>query len=108
MTDQVTRARPFASNSLDPARLAEYCRSNGIRKLSLFGSALGDGFRDDSDLDLLVEFEPGRTPGLAFFRLQDELTSLVGRSVDLNTPESLSPRFRDDVLRRAKVLYDAG
>ena len=98
--------QPIAS--IDPARLAGFCRRHGIRRLALFGSALRDDFRLESDLDLLVDFEPGRTPGLAFFTMQDELSTLLGRAVDLNTPADLSPLFRDDVLRSAEVLYDAG
>ena len=76
--------------------------------LVLFGSALRGDFRPESDVDLLVEFEPGRTPGLAFFGIQDELAALLGRTVDLNTAECLSPFFRDEVVRSAEVLYDAG
>jgi predicted nucleotidyltransferase len=98
--------QPIAA--IDGERLAGFCRQHGVRRLALFGSALRDDFRPDSDLDLLVEFEPGRTPGLAFFGMQDELSALLGRPVDLNTPASLSPLFRDAVLESAKVLYDAG
>ena len=93
---------------IDPATLAEFCRRHAIRRLSLFGSALRDDFRDDSDLDILVEFEPGKTPGLAFFGIQDDLTALFGREVDLNTAGWLSPYFRDEVIRSARVIYDAG
>ncbi|MBX6311756.1 MAG: nucleotidyltransferase family protein [Isosphaeraceae bacterium] len=94
--------------AIDHQRLAGFCRRHGVRRLALFGSALRDDFRPESDLDVLVEFEPGRTPGLAFFALQDELSALLGRTVDWNTPASLSPLFREEVLRSAKVLYDAG
>jgi predicted nucleotidyltransferase len=98
--------RPIAA--IDRERLAGFCRRHGIRRLALFGSALRDDFRPESDLDVLVEFEPGRTPGLAFFAMQDELSALLGRTVDLNTPADLSPLFRDDVVRSAEVLHDAG
>jgi uncharacterized protein len=97
-----------ASIAIDGERLADFCRRNGILRLAVFGSALRDDLRIESDLDLLVEFEPCRTPGLAFFGIQDELTALLGRNVDLNTPACLSPSFRDEVVRSAEVLYDAG
>ncbi len=87
--------------------LAEFCRRHQIRKLAFFGSVLRDDFRPDSDVDVLVEFEPGKTPGLAFFGMQDELSALLGRRVDLNTPGCLSPYFRDRVAREAQTLYDA-
>ncbi len=91
--------------TIDRDRLAELCRRYHVRKLALFGSALRDDFRPDSDVDVLVEFEPGRVPGLAFFRLQDELSRLIGRPVDLHTPAFLSRHFRDKVLREARELY---
>lgn len=75
-----------------------------IRKLSLFGSILRDDFRPDSDIDILVEFEPGCTPGFAFITLQDTLSASLGRPVDLNTPQSLSRYFRDRVLAEAEVI----
>ena len=93
--------------TIPPDRLADFCRRNHIRRLSLFGSVLRDDFRPDSDVDVLVEFEPGHTPGLKFIALQDELSQLLGRDVDLNTPAFLSAYFRDEVLGEAEVLYDA-
>lgn len=87
------------------ARIAEFCRKHHIRRLALFGSVLREDFQPESDLDVLVEFEPDRTPGLAFFAMQDELSEVMGRTVDLNTPESLSRYFRDEVLRNAEVIY---
>ena len=86
-------------------RLDGFCRRHGIRKLSLFGSVLREDFGPDSDLDVLVEFEPGTRVGLRFFSMERELAELLGRKVDLNTPGFLSPYFRDDVLAEAKVLY---
>jgi uncharacterized protein len=80
----------------------------GVKSLALFGSIARGEAGEDSDVDVLVTFEPGRTPGLAYFALQDELGSILGRAVDLNTPASLSPLFRDEVLQSAVVLYDAG
>jgi predicted nucleotidyltransferase len=88
-------------------KIATFCRRHNIRRLSLFGSILRDDFDSDSDIDVLVEFEPGRTPGLAFFGMQDELTAILGRNVDLHTPASLSKYFRDDVLAEAEVQYEA-
>jgi len=87
--------------------IAAFCRRHHIRRLSLFGSILRDDFRPDSDIDVLVEFEPGHTPGLAFFAMQDELSDLIGRKVDLHTAGSLSKYFRDRVLAEAEVQYDA-
>ena len=88
-------------------KIAEFCRANHIRRLALFGSVLRDDFSEDSDVDVLVEFEPGHVPGLAFFRLEMELSELLGRNVDLNTPGFLSDYFRDEVLAEAEVQYDA-
>ena len=86
-------------------QIAEFCRRHHIRKLALFGSVLRDDFRPGSDVDVLVEFEPGKTPGLAFFAMQAELSELLGRSVDLNTPMCLSPYFRNQVLGEAEAVY---
>ena len=87
--------------------LAAFCRRHRIRRLALFGSILRDDFRADSDVDVLVEFEPGATPGFGFIGVQDELSGLLGRTVDLHTPASLSRYFRDEVLREAEALYVA-
>ncbi len=92
---------------VDRERIATFCRENHIARLAWFGSVLRDDFGPDSDIDVLVEFEPGRTPGLAFFRLQDELSEIVGRKVDLNTPAFLSRYFRDEVLAEAEDEYVA-
>ena len=69
--------------------IAEFCRRNHIRRLALFGSVLRDDFTPESDVDVLVEFEPGRTPGLAFFAMQREFSGMLGRQVDLNTAAEL-------------------
>ena len=87
--------------------IAEFCRRHRIRRLALFGSILREDFRPESDVDVLVEFEPGATPGFAFFGMQDELSAILGRKVDLNTPQCLSKYFRDEVLREAQELYAA-
>ena len=88
--------------------IAEFCRRHGIRRASIFGSALGNQFNTDSDVDVLVEFKPGREPGLAFFAMQDELSQILHRKIDLNTPGFLSPYFRESVLSEAIVIYDSG
>jgi len=88
-------------------KLVEFCRRHHIRKLSFFGSVLRDDFRPNSDVDVLVEFEPGHVPGLAFITMQEELSALLGRTVDLNTPKFLSRYFRDQVQSEAEVLYAA-
>ena len=88
-------------------QIAEFCRARGIRRLALFGSVLRDDFRPDSDIDVLVEFQPGVRVGLAFIRIQDELSALLGRPVDLHTAGSLSKYFRDQVLREMETLYVA-
>lgn len=86
--------------------LAALCQRHHIRRLSLFGSILRDDFTPQSDVDVLVEFEPGKTPGLEFFGIEEELTSLLGRKVDLNTKGFLSKYFREQVLTEARVFYD--
>ena len=93
--------------SVDQERLAEFCRQNGIRRLAVFGSALRDDFGPGSDVDVLIEFEPGRTPGLRFFWMQEELSRLFDRTVDLHTPASLSRYFRSQVLAEAEDQYVA-
>jgi len=93
--------------SVDQERLAEFCRQNGVRRLAVFGSALRDDFGPDSDVDVLIEFEPGRTPGLRFFWMQEELSRLFDRAVDLHTPASLSRDFRSQVLSEAEDQFVA-
>jgi predicted nucleotidyltransferase len=88
-------------------KIAEFCRRNHIRRLSLFGSVLRDDFGPQSDVDVLVEFEPDTHLGLRFFGLEHELSELLGRKVDLNTAGFLSKYFRDQVLAEAEVQYDA-
>ncbi|MBL8147220.1 MAG: nucleotidyltransferase family protein [Anaerolineae bacterium] len=88
------------------AELAALCRRWHIRRLSLFGSALREDFRPDSDLDVVVEFEPGARIGWEFVALADELSALFGREVDLNTPDMLSRYFRERVLSSMRVVYE--
>ncbi|HEY1232115.1 MAG TPA: nucleotidyltransferase family protein [Candidatus Binatia bacterium] len=91
-------------------KIAEFCKKNRIRKLSLFGSALKGNLRKDSDIDLLVEFQPGEAPSLLdLARMERDLSTLLdGRKVDLRTPNELSRYFRDEVLSSASVQYAEG
>ena len=90
------------------AEITDFCRRHHIRQLAIFGSALREDFGPNSDLDVLVEFEPGYVPGLAFFAMEADLSQILGRKVDLNTPQFLSRYFRDEVQREAVVLYEQG
>ncbi|MBI3155107.1 MAG: nucleotidyltransferase family protein [Burkholderiales bacterium] len=95
-------------NLEDPA-VALICAARGIRRLALFGSRLKGTNRPDSDIDLLVEFEPGRVPGLlALSAIEIELAEVLGRKVDLRTAQDLSRHFRDEVLRSARTIYAVG
>ena len=88
-------------------KFATFCRRHHIRKLAFFGSVLRDDFTPESDVDVLVEFEPGTRVGLiGFAGIENELSRLIGRKVDLNTAECLSPYFRDEVLRDAEAAYE--
>jgi len=92
--------------NLSPAKLADFCRRNHIRMLAFFGSVLRNDFGSHSDIDVLVDFEPGRTPGLALIRMQDELSALFdNREVDLVTLKFLHPRIREQVLADMEVQY---
>ena len=97
----------MARITADPELIAAFCRRHHIRRLSFFGSVLRDDFRADSDVDVLVEFEPGKGPGfLRLARMERELSDLLGnRQVDLRTPEDLSRYFRDAVVASAEQLY---
>jgi len=93
---------------IDQDQIAEFCRRHHIVKLSLFGSVLGEEFRDDSDVDVLVEYDEMHVPDFfTLFDQQDELAAMFGRTVDLHTPASLSRFFRDEVLQSAAVQYAA-
>jgi len=93
--------------SIPQEEIVKFCLRNKIRRLALFGSVLRDDFTPESDVDVLVEFEPGVRVGLRFFALEQELSELLGRKVDLNTPGFLSKHFREEVQLQAEVLYDA-
>jgi predicted nucleotidyltransferase len=90
-------------------RIVEFCRKQHIRKLSVFGSMLHGHIREDSDIDILVEFEPEHVPGLfGIVRLEQELSAILGRWVDLRSPEDLRRYFRAQVLAEAEVQYANG
>ena len=92
---------------LDREAVTAFCRRHRVRRLALFGSVLRDDFTPQSDVDILVDFEPGHVIGLAFFAMEAELAALIGRKVDLSTPGFLSRYFRDQVLAEAEDLYVA-
>jgi predicted nucleotidyltransferase len=92
---------------IDPQAVAAFCRRHHVRRLALFGSVLRDDFTPESDVDVLVEFEPGCVPGLRFFSMEVELSTILGRKVDLHTPGFLSRYFRDKVLEEAETQYVA-
>lgn len=97
-----------AGLTLDDDFLAAFAAAHGIRRIALFGSALREDFRPDSDIDLLVEFHPDHTPGLLHLaQMELELEDALGRQVELRTPEDLSPHFRDAVTASARPLYAA-
>src|SRR5471032_1037154 len=91
--------------AIDQRQIADFCQRHHVRRLALFGSVLRDDFGADSDVDILVEFETGHTPGFALVTLEDELSAMVGRKVDLHTPWSLSRYFRDRVVGEAQDQY---
>ena len=89
--------------------IGEFCKKHSIRKLSLFGSALRDDFTSESDLDILVEFDPAHIPGLIRLAgMELELGEILGRKVDMRTAQDLSRYFRDEVLKSALVQYAEG
>ncbi len=89
------------------AAIREFCRRNRVRRLALFGSVLRDDFTPASDVDMLIEFESGVRIGLiGLIRLENELSRIVGRKVDLRTPQDLSPLFREEVLKEIEVIYE--
>lgn len=91
---------------LPKEKISAFCQRHHIRKLALFGSALRDDFQANSDLDVLVEFDPKHVPGLEFFAMEQELSEILGRKVDLNTLDFISPYFRNQVQAQAAILYE--
>ena len=106
-TQTSNRGAPRAARNLVVPReqIAEFCRRHHVRKLALFGSVLRDDFAAQSDVDVVVEYERGHVPGLAFITHQEELSNIFGRNVDLNTPQFISRYFRQAVLSDAEVVY---
>ena len=93
---------------IDRDALARFCRHDHIARLALFGSVLRPDFRSDSDIDVLVEFQPGHVPGFRFVSIEHELSQLLGgRRIDMVTPKFLNPRIRNQVLSTAESLYVA-
>ena len=92
--------------NLSQEEINHFCQSYSIRKISLFGSVLRDDFTKESDVDVLVEFEPGKTPGLDIITMEDELSSIINRQIDLRTLADLSRYFREQVLIEAMVIYE--
>ena len=94
--------------SFTKEQITEFCQKNYIRKFAFFGSILRDDYRPDSDVDILVDLEPGAPIGL--FEMADmelQLSDMVGRKVDLRTPQDLSKYFRDKVIEEAEVIYES-
>ena len=91
-------------------RIAAFCRRNHIQRLALFGSVLRNDFTSESDVDVLVDFEPGQTPGLEFFNMQDELSEMLGRQVDLYTFKGIENSrnwlLREEILNSVEVQYE--
>lgn len=89
-------------------RIAEFCKKHHIRRLALFGSILRDDFGPDSDIDVLVEFEPEERVGMIRLAgMEIELSDMLGRKVDMNTTGFLSPYYRQRIVKEAEVQYDA-
>ena len=87
-------------------KIADFCQYYHIQKLALFGSVLREDFTNQSDVDVLVEFEQGKTPGLAIITIEDELSQIINWQTDLRTPNDLSRYFREEVMKEALVIYE--
>jgi len=96
--------------SIQKEKLKEFCKKHHIQKLALYGSVIREDFGPESDVDVLVDFEQGQTPGFfKLFDMEDELSNIFGgRKVDLRTPQDLSPYFREKVVKSAEVQYVRG
>ena len=95
--------------AIDRSQIARFCQEHHIRRLALFGSVLREDFRPDSDVDVLVEFQPGHPTGLIRMAgMEIELSEMLGRKVDLRTPRDLSRYFRQEVLDSAEQQYAGG
>lgn len=108
MTNRGCRRLGEIKISIPRDKISEFCRRNQIRRLSLFGSVLREDFSPDSDVDILIEFEPGTRVGMIRLSgLEIELSNIIGRKVDLNKPGFLSKYYRDQILAEADVQYNA-
>jgi uncharacterized protein len=96
----------MAAISIPYPSIERFCEKNHIRKLSLFGSVVRRDFSAESDIDVLVEFDAEHIPGWEFVAMQDELSEIFGRSVDLNTIGFLSPHIQEKVLKEAQTIYE--
>lgn len=95
--------------SVPKEKIQQFCKENNIRKLSLFGSVLRDDFSENSDIDVLIEFETDHGTGyFGLVRMERELSAIMGRKVDLRTPQELSRYFRDEVVNQAEIQYAEG
>ena len=92
--------------AIKPEQIEAFCQKHHIRSLAIFGSVVRDDFSPHSDVDVLVDFEPGHIPGFQFFVIQAELSQVLGRSVDLQTANFLGPEILPTVLREAVTLYE--
>lgn len=102
-------SQPMVRIDISEKKLADLCRSRHIRRIACFGSVVRDDFGPDSDVDLLVEFEPGHTPGLEIIDIEEELSGLFGgRNVDIVNPKYLNHRLRDRILAEAEPIYAQG
>ncbi len=90
---------------LTPEQIEAFCQKHHIRSLAFFGSVVRDDYQASSDIDVLVDFEPGHTPGFDFFLIEAELSRLTGRKVDLQTANFLSPEIRQSALSEAVTVY---
>ncbi|MBI5524177.1 MAG: nucleotidyltransferase family protein [Desulfarculus sp.] len=101
-----SQKRPLHGIKVSRQSLAGFCQRHGVARLGFFGSVLRDDFRPDSDLDVLIEFLPGRGAGyLRMAAMEQELSALLGRKVDLRTPGELSAYFREEVMKESAVQY---
>ena len=96
----------LANLSIAPHQIESFCREHHIRSLAFFGSVTRGDFGNHSDIDVLVEFEPGHIPGFDFFLLESELSRLLGRKVDLQTANFLSPEIRQSALSESVTIYE--
>ena len=96
----------YAAVGLTPEQVKEFCQKHHIRSMAFFGSIVRDDFRPDSDIDVLVEFEPGHIPGFEFFQIEAELSQLTRRKVDLNTAKFLSQEILKSAIAEAVTVYE--